>query len=312
MPQTARELSFADPDAAAAAIRSTQIEFCPHGASSLAWKVGSVELGTSSVWWGQVGSPSASIGTMRADLSWFLLAGLDARNWAINRCPLGEGEMAFAPQGSEFATSYPTPGCWYAMAFPRDWLHSHAGIVLPKNIASGTAISTFPLGDARRVRHAFSIAKNFVAVNAELLEDIQVRRSLERALLGAVLHGIGPQTEHCDTRDPRRIAALVDYLRARDDEPVYPEEICRALSTSSRSLRRIFPEVFGTSPATFLRLRRLKLAHRALTCGRFASVTRTAVHYGFFDLGRFSSSYGALFGEMPSVTLHRQASTARA
>jgi hypothetical protein len=36
-----------------------------------------------------------------------------------------------------------------------------------------------------------------------------------------------------------------------------------------------------------------------------STVTDIATEFGFWELGRFSVEYRALFGEAPSVTLHR-------
>jgi AraC-like DNA-binding protein len=62
-------------------------------------------------------------------------------------------------------------------------------------------------------------------------------------------------------------------------------------------------------PIRYLTLRRMHLARRALL-GADASktnVTRIVTDHGFWELGRFSVAYRALFGESPSETLRRPA-----
>nr|WP_258700568.1 helix-turn-helix domain-containing protein [Pseudomonas sp. B21-015] len=64
----------------------------------------------------------------------------------------------------------------------------------------------------------------------------------------------------------------------------------------------------GMSPTHWLRLRRLNSARRELL-SRTASdttVAQVAMHWSFWHLGRFSSSYRALFQELPSQTLARK------
>ena len=61
-------------------------------------------------------------------------------------------------------------------------------------------------------------------------------------------------------------------------------------------------------PIRFLALRRMHLVHRALSRAEpsSATVTRVVTDQGFWELGRFSVAYRALFGELPSETLRRK------
>ena len=58
-------------------------------------------------------------------------------------------------------------------------------------------------------------------------------------------------------------------------------------------------------PIRYLTLRRMHLARRALLGAdpSKATVTQIATDYGFWELGRFSVAYRALFGESPSDSL---------
>jgi transcriptional regulator GlxA family with amidase domain len=60
-------------------------------------------------------------------------------------------------------------------------------------------------------------------------------------------------------------------------------------------------------PIRFLTLRRMHLVRRALLLAGPSekTVTRIATDQGFWELGRFSVAYRALFGEPPSETLRR-------
>jgi AraC-like DNA-binding protein len=59
------------------------------------------------------------------------------------------------------------------------------------------------------------------------------------------------------------------------------------------------------APKRYLLLRRMHLARRALreAAPDTTTVTDIATRFGFWQLGRFSIDYRALFGEAPSVTL---------
>jgi AraC-like DNA-binding protein len=79
--------------------------------------------------------------------------------------------------------------------------------------------------------------------------------------------------------------------------------------TAERTLRASCEEHLGVGPIRFLALRRMHLAHRALlrTDPPKSTITRTVTDHGFWELGRFSIAYRALFGEPPSQTLQRLA-----
>jgi AraC-like DNA-binding protein len=310
MTEAVCEKRFSDPDAAAAAIRSTNIEFSLLARSSGDWCVGEASLAEASLWWGSLGATSAAIGTMRTDTSWLVMSGDDARDWSINRLGLGEREMGFLPAGAEYGCSYPHPGGWFAFSCPRDWLECQARILLPEDFDFGKGISTLDLkGESTRARRAFSVAAHFATRHHDHLECAQARRALQKNLVTELLGAIEPEPARQVRRDARLFSEVLEYLNAHRNEPVYQLDLCRTLRTSRRALRRLFPEIFGTTPGKYLRLRRLQLARRALLAGSFPSVTAVAVHHGFFDLGRFASSYRALFGELPSHSLQASGKT---
>ena len=60
-------------------------------------------------------------------------------------------------------------------------------------------------------------------------------------------------------------------------------------------------------PVRYLWLRRMHLARRSLlrADAGTVNVTTVATEYGFWELGRFSVEYRALFGESPSAALRR-------
>lgn len=86
-------------------------------------------------------------------------------------------------------------------------------------------------------------------------------------------------------------------------------ELSEVAGVSLRQLQHTFKTYTGMAPSQWLRLRRLNSAHRELLGRSTADTTvaEVAMHWSFWHLGRFSSSYRALFKELPSETLKRRA-----
>ena len=101
---------------------------------------------------------------------------------------------------------------------------------------------------------------------------------------------------------------LEETLQANSSEVLHIAELCKAVGASYPTLRVCCQEHLGMSPKRYLWLRRMHLAWRALRMAdpEVTTVTEIATNYGFWELGRFSVAYRALFGESPSTSLHRQ------
>lgn len=86
-------------------------------------------------------------------------------------------------------------------------------------------------------------------------------------------------------------------------------ELSQVAGVSLRQLQSAFKAFTGMAPSQWLRLRRLNSAHRELLSRgpSETTVAEVAMHWSFWHLGRFSSSYRALFRELPSETLKRRA-----
>lgn len=85
-------------------------------------------------------------------------------------------------------------------------------------------------------------------------------------------------------------------------------ELSQVAGVSLRQLQHAFKAYTGMTPTHWLRLRRLNSARRELLnrTAMDTTVAEVAMHWSFWHLGRFSSSYRALFNELPSQTLARK------
>jgi AraC-like DNA-binding protein len=102
------------------------------------------------------------------------------------------------------------------------------------------------------------------------------------------------------------IMRLEEFLAGHQDEPIYVAELCRATNATERMLRAVCYEHLGMGAIRYLWLRRMHMARRLLLSpAQGTSVTEVAMQCGFWELGRFSVQYLALFGEAPSASLRR-------
>ncbi len=97
----------------------------------------------------------------------------------------------------------------------------------------------------------------------------------------------------------------VDYMHAHLDKPLTAFDLCAALDTSDRTLRRAFCETYNLGPLAYFRVIRLHAVRTALQAARGTgeSVAGIARRWGFHRLGSFANEYRVQFGELPSHTL---------
>jgi AraC-like DNA-binding protein len=96
------------------------------------------------------------------------------------------------------------------------------------------------------------------------------------------------------------------YMIDNAERPITVSDVAAELGVSVRTLQTGFRAWRNTTPNTFFRDVRLRLVRDELRrSGAEATVTATAMRYGFSHLGRFAAYYQSAFGETPSVTLRR-------
>ncbi len=170
-------------------------------------------------------------------------------------------------------------------------------------------LSNQQTGRVRRVADP-ELSRRFRAVAAGVLrswdaseQSISVPRSVVQALMLELL--TAPSAAEGSSHGSIRL-----YRAARDvmldalPGPLSMPEVAARVGTSRRTLEQAFDNCAAVSPARFLKLLRLNNARRLIEGGRH-SVSHAATSSGLYHLGRFSSDYHELFGELPSRTALR-------
>jgi AraC-like DNA-binding protein len=154
---------------------------------------------------------------------------------------------------------------------------------------------------------------NIAETTPDILALSEVSRALEQQLIHLMIRCLTEtETSKMSTGVLRHeiiVARFEEFLEANPDQPMYLMEICAGIGVAERTLRVACEEHLGMGPIRYLSLRRMHLVRRALLRAdpSTATVTRVATDHGFWELGRFSVAYRALFGESPSESLRRPA-----
>lgn len=108
----------------------------------------------------------------------------------------------------------------------------------------------------------------------------------------------------------RRIARHAEELMRADlGRPPSVLEMCEAAGTSRRTLFYAFQELYGVTPAAFLKTLRLHEARRVIRAAAdHGGIQLLARTLGFKHAGQFAIDYARAFGESPSTTARRSSS----
>lgn len=107
----------------------------------------------------------------------------------------------------------------------------------------------------------------------------------------------------------RCFTSIDAYIRENIKEDLSVDALATLSKVSSRTLYNIFSRYKSITPMHYIKQQKL-LHIRKVLQGQERSVrnvTEVALDYGFMHLGRFSSDYKKLFGELPSETLKKKA-----
>ena len=312
MPQS-RVLSFDNPETYAAAVRATSVELLLTSGGDFSAELVQVDFGRLLMQRGADNLPRIVRifnHPKRAPLA-FLAGSWQApvRHDGIDVAP---GEIIVYSPAAMCHQRTSGPSRWAAMSLTAEDLAVAGKTITGRELLSPATTQVIrPVPSLMARLMSLHEATMHLAKSApDILAHPQVAKSLEQQLVHAMVMCIGTQqakTKSGVRQHGKVVARFEDFLATRRYEPVYLTEICAAIGVSERTLRTCCHEHFGMGPIHYLWLRRMHLANRALRHAdpSAKTVTQIATDYGFWELGRFSVEYRALFGESPSVSLHR-------
>jgi AraC-like DNA-binding protein len=145
--------------------------------------------------------------------------------------------------------------------------------------------------------------------------DSLMRHSLVRdPLVESLIHGLLLVADHpyrhalaapAETGRPVAVRDAMDIIEAGPHLPLTTSTLAMQCHVSVRTLQEGFQRHLGMSPMAYVRMIRLRHAHRDLRSADPAHITVAAVahRWGFAHLGRFAAAHKTMFGETPLQAL---------
>ena len=222
-------------------------------------------------------------------------------------------DLVFFGVSSQGHNRIPAAYHWGSISLTHAELAAAGELLLGRELTAPSVTQRIRLPSDRQLRLAnLNKAVAFLAETApDILAKPEVARAMEQALAEAMVASVALE-DAADIRSAPHhhwavMRRLEEFLEANLDKTIYLQELCKAAAVPYSTLRNYCQEQLGTSPKRYLWLRRMHLARRALHMAdpAAATVTDIATAYGFWELGRFSVAYRAMFGELPSASLRQ-------
>jgi AraC-like DNA-binding protein len=313
MPQS-RVFAFADPDSYRIAFRAAEVNMLVKSTGAFHAELTQIDLNRL---WMQRGSDSlprivrTQIDVKRAPILFF--ADEKQASMQVGGEEVSPGQIVLYRPGATTHQQTSASFRWASMSLTPEDLAAAGEAIAGRELAvrSDTQVLRPDPHAMARLRFLHDEAERLAKTAPDTLARPAIAKALEqasvRAMIACLTGDMPIDAKSCMGHHARMIARFEDFLEARRYEPVYLAEICAAVGVSERTLRTCCHEHLGMSPVRYLWLRRMHLARRALLRADpvAATVTGIATDHGFWELGRFSVEYRALFGEMPSTSLRR-------
>jgi AraC-like DNA-binding protein len=105
---------------------------------------------------------------------------------------------------------------------------------------------------------------------------------------------------------PAAVRDAMDIIEAGPHLPLTTSVLAKQCHVSVRTLQEGFQRHLGMSPMTYLRVVRLRRAHRDLRSADPAHTTVACIahRWGFTHLGRFAAAHQRMYGQTPLHALH--------
>jgi AraC-like DNA-binding protein len=307
-------VGFTDPFAFQAALRAAEVQLCVTGKGDYRAELTQIDLNR--LWMQRAREDLPRIYHVAISPKRAVIAFLADANQAVSHyCGMEMLPANIVVHGLGSTSHHRTgSSChWGAMSLTHDDLAAAGYALAGRDLTAPSHLHLARPSPAllSRLLNLHAAAEQLAKTGPNILAHPEVARALEKTLVHAMIMCLTESTSVEMRTGGRHHAAVItrfeELLEARLHEPLYLADICEATGAAERTLRACCNEHLGVGPVRYLWLRRMHLAHRALVLAhpKTETVTEIATGHGFWELGRFSVEYRALFGEAPSASLHR-------
>ncbi|RQS24356.1 AraC family transcriptional regulator [Burkholderia sp. Bp8998] len=101
---------------------------------------------------------------------------------------------------------------------------------------------------------------------------------------------------------PAHVRRACDHVDAHLGDPLALAALAAVAGVAPRTLQHAFRAFLNTTPAAYVRERRLAAVHATLQRGDARSVTDVLIAHGIHGFGHFAKAYARRYGHPPSVT----------
>ncbi|BDU16691.1 helix-turn-helix transcriptional regulator [Lysobacter auxotrophicus] len=297
-------------DEFADALRGVDGRYLLTARATHAWKLQVVDLGDTSLMWGQDGAANVFHAACLPNVYSLFLPLVPGDGVMVNGSLINEQCAAWLAPGAEFHMRARSAQQWLAVT-------TEAGDVLALAEGQGSALPTHthvgrasPYAIARLIGLSFRIlaadrdAGGIVETDKEALRARLVAASVEVARsLDDGSHG--PRGRPALPRGAI-IGRALRVIDAQLDQIIRLSDLCEATGVSVRTLNSVFHDHLEVSPHQYIMMRRLHCVHAAIrSASPDDTVSDICSRFGIWDFGRFARTYRSRFGVAPSRMLAR-------
>lgn len=273
-----------------------------------AWKLQVVDLGNTSLMWGQDGAANLFHASCQPGIHSLFLPLMAGRGVMVNGSLMGEDCAAWLAPGAEFHMRARSAQQWLAVMMDADDVLARIarqGGALPARTRVGRAS---PDAIARLVGVSFRI----IAMDRHPSGITQAAEVRDRLLDACIEVGRSLETGTDEPRGrpmlPREaiIGRAVELIDAQLDQIIRLSDLCEATGVSVRTLNSAFHDHLEMSPHQYIMVRRMHGIHAAIrNASPDDTVSDICGRFGIWDFGRFARAYRSRFGVAPSRMLAR-------